>query len=70
MRKANLKMYVSKRMSKKNTEYTVLEVNAGYRRIPISFDRAMICELTGLTYQELYDIKVGEVIEVGSFNIG
>ena len=69
MRKANYKMYVAKRMSKKNTVYTVLEANAGYRKIPISFNMPMICELTGLTYQELYNIKVGEAIEVGSFNI-
>lgn len=63
-----MKFYVVKNLSKKtNKEYIALVVDLSYRVLPISFDNLVIAEVSGLSFSELYALKVGDKVQVGEY---
>lgn len=50
----NLKVIVQKK-NKEGRDYVVMEADLGYRKAAITFDRALIAELLGISIKELYE---------------
>lgn len=63
-----MKFYVICEKSKKTgKDYTALVVDLGYRILAITFDLLVISELSGLSFQEIYSMKLGDKIYVGDY---
>ena len=54
--------YVVRQKSAKdpNKTFVMLMCDLGYRCITITFDSAIIAEITGVTFQELYNLELGK----------
>ena len=63
---ATKKFFVTKlQSSKDNTKtFPVLQCDLGYRVITVSFDTAVIAEVSGLTFENIYNLKVNERIDL------
>lgn len=60
-------IYVVKRKSTKSEkEYLVLVANVGYREVVLTYDHAVIVEVSGLTFEQAETLKVDEKIVIGS----
>lgn len=63
-----MKFYVVRELSKKSgKEFIALVVDLGYRKVPVVFDYPSIAEISGLSYQELYAMKLHDTIYVGDY---
>ena len=63
-----MKFYVVKNISKKNNkEYVCSALDLGYRTVPITFDNVVISEVSGLSFQEIYSLKVGDKVFIGEY---
>lgn len=51
----NLKVTVQKKQNKEGKEYVVMQVDLGYRKAAITFDKSLIAELLGMSIKELYE---------------
>ena len=57
--------YVERAVSQeKGTEYSCLVFDVGWRKFRVFCQRDVLQALTGKTLQELYEMKVGEIIPV------
>lgn len=58
-------MYLAKKQSKKGSEYFSLIIDFGYRKHEImDFEKLLFPEMTGLNPEQVYSLKVGDVIPV------
>lgn len=70
MKKANFELRIEAKKSKAGNCYVALMVGLGYRDVPITFDKATISELTGIDIGTINQLATGEIIPVGSIQIG
>ena len=57
-------MSVVCRKSKKDEPYTALSVDLGYTKKIVTFDTALIVEMTGISFANLASMKIGDEIQV------
>lgn len=56
-----MKLKIVKNVGKKSgKEYLALQIDLGYRNVVLSFDSAVIAEVSGLSFADLHAIKIGE----------
>lgn len=61
-----MKLYVECCKSKdKDTLYHTLKVDFGYRVSILTMEKSDICEIADITMKALYNMKAGEIIDVG-----
>lgn len=59
------KFFIEKMKSEKGKgEYLVLKCDLGYRVIAVTFDSAVITEVSGLAYADIFKLKVGDKLPV------
>lgn len=60
------KFFVVRQSSVKDKEKTfvALQCDLGYRIITVSFDSAVIAEVSGLTFAELYNLEIGKKVYI------
>lgn len=51
----NIKVTVQKNKSKEGKEYIAMNVDLGYRKAVITFDKYLIAEICGISVKELYE---------------
>lgn len=65
-----MKIFVECRKAKeKGTLYHVLALDLGYRVAVLTMDKDTICESANLRYSELYSMKEGQRIDVGTITV-
>lgn len=62
-------LYVGCKNSQKGTPYQVLLADLGYTVKYLSFDRAIISEVTGLSLREIGELPVDTRVLVGSIHL-
>ena len=64
-------LFIEKCQSKKDSTktYVVLKCNTGFRDIVLSFDNAIIAEISYRTFEDLYNMQVGEKYVVGTVGV-
>ena len=61
-----MKLYVECCKSKdKDSTYHALKCDFGYRVAMLSMEKDVICECADVTMKSLYNMKAGDIIEVG-----
>ncbi len=60
---AEKKFFVVRQESKDKTKtFVALQCDLGYRIITVSFDSAVIAEVSGLTFADLYNLEIGKKV--------
>nr|DAP12892.1 MAG TPA: hypothetical protein [Inoviridae sp.] len=70
MKKANFELFISCQKSKTGNKYVALKVGLGYRNMPLTFDKAVISELTGVDIGTINQMNDEETIHVGAIILG
>ena len=70
MKKANFELRIEAKKSKAGNRYVTLVAGLGYRDMSITFDKATISELTGIDIGTINQLQVGDVVPVGSIQVG
>lgn len=65
MDKVTFKLFVSRKLSKKGSSYVALFVDLGYAVRPLTFDVALVSEITGLPVGSLSSMPLDEKRYVG-----
>lgn len=61
-----MKLYIEKKAGKREgTTYLALFCDLGYRSLLVTMENAVIVELSGKTFKEINDLKVGQKILIG-----
>lgn len=64
------KVYVERKKSKNgDNTYLMMYVNLGYRNLTLSYDNAIISELSNITIRDLNNLPVDEPKLIGSIKI-
>ena len=62
----DMKFYIEKKQGKKEgSSYLALFCDLGYRVVLVTMETAIIVELSGKTFKEINDMKVGTIINIG-----
>lgn len=61
------KIYVVRKKSQSNKLYNQLYVDLGYKKLVLSFDDAVIVELTGLSFEHINTMEVDSPVCVGTY---
>lgn len=64
-----MKLLLRSCVSKSGKFYKVLSVDLGYRIVNLSFDSLTICEISGLTVEELYSLPSGNDYVLSTFSV-
>lgn len=63
-----MKMYLVKKHSEKvNRDYFMLYCDLTYKLLSLTFEPSIIVELTGLTFDRVYNLPVDSPLHVGTF---
>lgn len=64
------KIYVERKKSKNgDNTYLMLYVDLGYRKLTLSYDNAIISELSNITIRDLNNLSIDEPKLIGSMKI-
>lgn len=62
------KIFIVRKKSKNERLYNQLYVDLGYKKLALSFDDAVIVELTGLSFEQINTLELDVPICVGAYN--
>ena len=52
------------KVKEKGKTFVALQCDLGYRTITVSFDTAVIAEVSGLTFAEIYSLEIGKKVYI------
>ena len=62
---AEKKFFVVRQENKDKTKtFVALQCDLGYRTITVSFDSAVIAEVSGLTFADLYNLEIDKKVYI------